>query len=80
MSGLTLADETAGDIPVRDITLNLNGTGIPAAEKGANLLKGLLCFCHYTQSRITQYNTRWVNMWVWDESHFSVVCFNFDEY
>ncbi|XP_053497206.1 protein fantom isoform X3 [Ictalurus furcatus] len=33
MSGLTLADETAGDIPVRDITLNLNGTGIPAAEK-----------------------------------------------
>ncbi|MCJ8735878.1 hypothetical protein PDJAM_G00252510 [Pangasius djambal] len=33
MSGLTPADETAGDIPVRDITLNLNGAGIPVLEK-----------------------------------------------
>ncbi|XP_027029023.2 protein fantom isoform X1 [Tachysurus fulvidraco] len=33
MSGLTMADETAGDIPVRDITLNLNGAGMSVLEK-----------------------------------------------
>ncbi|XP_036431859.1 protein fantom isoform X3 [Colossoma macropomum] len=33
MSALTLADDTAGDIPVRDITLNLAGAGIPVLEK-----------------------------------------------
>ncbi|TSM52253.1 Protein fantom [Bagarius yarrelli] len=33
MSRLTLADETAGDIPVRDITLALNGLGKRVLEK-----------------------------------------------
>lgn len=43
MSGLAVADETAGDIPVRDITINLNGAGIPVLEKGKTLIKALLC-------------------------------------
>ncbi|KAL7868026.1 hypothetical protein SRHO_G00094100 [Serrasalmus rhombeus] len=33
MSALTLADDSAGDIPVRDISLNLAGAGIPVLEK-----------------------------------------------
>ncbi|KAM9495440.1 protein fantom isoform 2-T2 [Clarias gariepinus] len=33
MSGLALADETAGDIPVRDSTLNFSGAGIPILNK-----------------------------------------------
>ncbi|KAI5100549.1 protein fantom [Silurus meridionalis] len=37
MSVLTLPDETAGDIPVRDITLNLSAAGIPILEKEALL-------------------------------------------
>ncbi|KAK3526047.1 hypothetical protein QTP70_012811 [Hemibagrus guttatus] len=36
MSGLTIADETAADIPVRDITLNLNGTGMLEKESLQN--------------------------------------------
>ncbi|XP_060770935.1 protein fantom isoform X2 [Neoarius graeffei] len=38
MSGLTPVDETAGDIPVRDITLHLNRAGTPGLEK-----ESLLC-------------------------------------
>lgn len=37
MSGLALADETGDEIPVRDITLHLNGAGIPVLEKGKHL-------------------------------------------
>lgn len=53
MSGLTLADETAGDVPVRDITFNLNGAGIPVVEKGKHLISDFLCFWHYILYTIT---------------------------
>ncbi|XP_072526344.1 protein fantom isoform X2 [Salminus brasiliensis] len=33
MSALTLFDESAGDVPVRDITLNHSGAGMPVLEK-----------------------------------------------
>ncbi|XP_026859024.2 protein fantom isoform X2 [Electrophorus electricus] len=36
---VTVADETAGDIPVRDITLNLNGASMPVLEKESLLSK-----------------------------------------
>lgn len=62
MSELALADETAADIPVRDITLNLNGAGIPVLEKGKNLIKALLLFASITHCAESQNNSRWV--WV----------------